>query len=96
MQEVTDFTSPVVNEMSPLYATASFPTPSVTVLAGQKVEVSVLITHHPPQDVFPEYKPIYTGYIIVTNNYETYNILYIGQPWDTGKIGNSTALTAHV
>jgi hypothetical protein len=62
MQEVPDFTSQVVNEMLPFCATAGFSTPPVTVLAGQKVETSVLVT--PPQDIFPEYRPIYTVYIM--------------------------------
>jgi Subtilase family/Fn3-like domain len=94
MEEVLSLTNPVVNEMFPLYATASFPTPSVSVPAGQKLEVSVVIT--PPQNVSPEFRPIYTGFIIVHNNYETYSLPYVGQPWDNGKAGNSIALIAPV
>ncbi|KAH8807362.1 peptidase S8/S53 domain-containing protein [Xylogone sp. PMI_703] len=68
-------------QVYPWYGNASFEFDSVLIHAGEKVNVSVYIT--PPQGVSSVYRPVYSGYIVVNNNFETYSIPYFGQPWDS-------------
>ncbi len=81
MQEDINTADGLVNQVYPYYATAAFDAPSVVVKGGDSVTVNVHIT--PPKDVNSDYRPVYSGFIVASNNYETYTIPYTGQPWDT-------------
>jgi hypothetical protein len=80
MQEDLTGDDGLTNQVYPWYANASFEHDSVLIQGGEKMNVTIYIT--PSQNVSPDYRPVYSGYIIVNNNYETYAVPYIGQPWD--------------
>jgi hypothetical protein len=68
------------NQLYPLYATLEFDEASISIQGGESAVLT--FTVNPPYVEDPVYLPIYGGYVIIKNNYETYTIPYIGQPWN--------------
>ncbi|RDW58328.1 hypothetical protein BP5796_12258 [Coleophoma crateriformis] len=76
----------------PYYASATFGSESVLIQGGESAVVNAYIT--PPSDIEIYYNPIYTGYIVVSNNDETYSLPYAGRVGsrDTGLISTTAAI----
>lgn len=75
-------------KMYPYYASAKFKTSTITVPAGGSTLVTADISAPVPDekkwgdDAINLLDPLYSGYIVVTNNNEVYNVPYVGQIWD--------------
>lgn len=69
------------NQLYPIYAAVKFDQKSISIKGGESAVLK--FTVNPPYVEDSLYLPIYGGYIIITNNGETYTVPYIGQPWDT-------------
>jgi hypothetical protein len=64
----------------PLYGTATFPTPTVTIGAGQSSKVYFFIS--PPSGVRPSSLPVFGGFITVTDSDQSaFSIPYVGPPY---------------
>lgn len=70
----------LLGQQYPWYASAKFQYDSILIKGGESAVVEAYIT--PPQNVKAQLLPVYTGFIVVHNNYETYTIPYAGEPWD--------------
>jgi Subtilase family/Fn3-like domain len=68
------------SSQQPLYGTATFPTPTVAIGAGQSTEVTFSIS--PPTGVTPSNLPVFGGFITVTDSDKsTFSIPYVGPPY---------------
>ncbi|CAG8950797.1 hypothetical protein HYFRA_00003013 [Hymenoscyphus fraxineus] len=83
------------NRMYAYYASVKFHEESVLVKGGEKGVVSVdIIAPVPDQatwgdDAINLLDPVFSGFIVVNNNFETFNIPYAGQIWDSCRFGCS-------
>ena len=60
----------------PLYGTATFPTPTITIGAGQSTKVSFFIS--PPSDARPSSLPVFGSFITVTDpDQSAFSIPYV-------------------
>jgi subtilisin family serine protease len=81
-----------VNNMYPYYATVNFHVDSVVVPAGSSGIVSLDILAPVPNatwgdDAIDLLNPVYSGFIVVKNNFEMYTVPYVGQLWNATRFG---------
>lgn len=82
-----------VNNMYPYYATVNFHADSVVVPGGSSGFVGVDIVAPVPDnvtwgdDAIDLLNPVYSGWVVVKNNYETYAVPYVGQLWNFTRFG---------
>lgn len=62
----------------PWYANATFETESIVIKGGESANVKAFVTPPPPGPWRADLWPVYTGFLIAHNNYETYTIPYVG------------------
>lgn len=61
------------------YGFAAIASPEVTVAAGESVTVHFTI--FPPLDVMPDRLPVFSGFIVVTSDSDSWQVPYVGAPY---------------
>ncbi|KAL2062880.1 hypothetical protein VTL71DRAFT_5952 [Oculimacula yallundae] len=83
----------IVNNMYPFYASAKFPSEEVVVNGGESKVVFVDILAPVPDPatwddgVINFLLPMYTGFVVVKNNNDIFNVPYVGELWDESRWG---------
>ena len=82
-----------VNNMYAYYATVKFRADSVVVpsggtgLIGLDIAAPVANSTAWGDDAVDLLNPVYSGFVVVKNNWETFTVPYVGQLWNSTRFG---------
>lgn len=77
---LADFSNALTAPLFPIYANITFETPSIDIPANSAKDIVLRVV--PPMNVHFGASPIYSGFVIVTDEVGNYTVPYIGRPWN--------------